>query len=685
MRFRRCGLATTGLALGGASWAGCGTLGGAGAKSPADGADVVAPPVHPFAAYDKPTGDPYLDRFVSLWNAIHDPKNGYFSPKGVPYHAVETMVSEAPDYGHETTSEAYSYWIWLEAMYGRVSHDWSYLTNAWANTEAYIIPGASDQPSVDSYDPAKPATFTPELEQPEQYPAALDTSVSVGSDPIAAELRSTYGSSKLYGMHWLVDVDDWYGYGRHGDGTTAPSYINTFQRGPHESVWETIPQPCWDDMHWGGPHGYLDLFVKGSDTGQWKYAAAPDADARAIEAVYWALRWADEQGAKATVVPVAQKAAMLGDSLRYAMFDKYFKPLGCASLGCPAGDGRAAAHYLLGWYYAWGGPVPPGAGWSWRIGSSWIHSGYQNPMAAYALAAVPEMRPRSPQGANDWNRSLGRQLEFYRWLQSAEGGIAGGAANSVGGSYAAHPAGAPTFYGMVFDPSPVYRDPPSNEWFGFQVWSMERVAELYYVTADKRAEALLSKWVAWVLKSSKLGDDGSYSIPSSLDWTGQPSSSRGPGAQADTANDALHVSVRDSGDDVGTAASLARALLFWAARSRDDASRNLAKELLDRMWAKHHDDKGVAAAEVHKEFTRFRDKVVVPPGWKGKMPDGDVIDASSTFLSIRSKYTRDPSWPKVDAYLKGGQPPSMTYHRFWAQAEIALANATYGWLFPERK
>jgi hypothetical protein len=305
-------------------------------------------------------------------------------------------------------------------------------------------------------------------------------------------------------------------------------------------------------------------------------------------------------------------------------------------------------------------------------------------MAAYALAMVPELRPKSAQGANDWNRSLVRQLELYRWLQASEGAIAGGATNSVGGAYGSRPAGTPTFYGMAFDPSPVYRDPPSNEWFGFQAWSMERVAEYYYVTADPRAEALLRKWVAWVLKSTQLTADGGYAIPGALVWSGQPSASVTAGARSDAPNGALHVSVRDTGDDVGTAASLAHALTFWAARARDDAARALAKELLDRIWEKHRDAKGVAAPEVHKEFTRFRDRVTVPAGWSGKMPDGDVVDARSTFLSIRSKYQHDPSWSKVDAYLRGGEPPSFTYHRFWAQAEVALANATYGWLFPHR-
>ena len=58
--------------------------------------------------YTKKTGNEYADRFIALWNDIHAAKNRYFSPEGVPYHAVETLLVEAPDYGHETTSEAFT-------------------------------------------------------------------------------------------------------------------------------------------------------------------------------------------------------------------------------------------------------------------------------------------------------------------------------------------------------------------------------------------------------------------------------------------------------------------------------------------------------------------------------------------------------------------------------------------------
>ncbi|WUJ83117.1 hypothetical protein OHS71_40130 [Streptomyces sp. NBC_00377] len=51
--------------------------------------------------------------------------------------------------------------------------------------------------------------------------------------------------------------------------------------------------------------------------------------------------------------------------------------------------------------------------------------------------------------------------------------------------------------------------------------------------------------------------------------------------------------------------------------------------------------------------------------------------AQSTFLSLRSFCKSDPAWSKIEAYLKGGAAPVFTYHRFWAQADIALAVGSY--------
>ncbi|MBR7084578.1 MAG: cellulose 1,4-beta-cellobiosidase, partial [Oscillospiraceae bacterium] len=57
----------------------------------------------------------YAERFLSLYDDVvtNGQQNGYLSSNdggagsfGIPYHAVEEVIIEAPDYGHETTSEA---------------------------------------------------------------------------------------------------------------------------------------------------------------------------------------------------------------------------------------------------------------------------------------------------------------------------------------------------------------------------------------------------------------------------------------------------------------------------------------------------------------------------------------------------------------------------------------------------
>jgi Glycosyl hydrolase family 48/Cellulose binding domain len=630
--------------------------------------------------------DPYTQKFLDQYNRIKNSANGYFSPQGIPYHSVETLMVEAPDHGHETTSEAFSYWIWLEATYGRVTGDWTGFNNAWATAEKSIIPSHTDQPSNDSYNPSSPATYAPEWPDPSKYPSALDSSVAVGADPIANELKAAYGTSDIYAMHWLMDVDNKYGYGNTPgkgteDGPTAagPSFINSYQRGSQESVWETIPQPCTDLFKYGGPNGYLDLFVKDSSYAkQWKYTNAPDADARAIQAAYWAYKWASDQGNAAAVSDSVAKAAKMGDYLRYAMFDKYFKRIGnCTSpTSCPAGTGRGSQHYMLGWYYAWGG-AEPGGGWAWRIGDGAAHHGYQNLLAAWALSTVPALTPKAATGQSDWSMSLGRQLEFITWLQSAEGAIAGGATNSWDGQYGTPPAGDSTFYGMAYDYEPVYHDPPSNNWFGMQAWGMERVAEYYYVTGDTKAKTVLDKWVAWVTPHITVGSGGSFQIPSTLNWSGQPDTwnPTSPGT-----NSGLHVSIVDFSSDVGVGAALVKALLYYASKSGSTSTATVAKNLLDAMAA-NADSKGITTPETRTDYSRFNDTVYVPSGWTGTMPNGDSIKTGSTFLSIRSWYKNDPDWPKVQAYLDGGAAPSMTYHRFWAQADIAMAFAVYGELF----
>jgi len=682
------------------------------------------PPYRPFGTN---SGNPYLDRFASLWNTIHDPSSGFFSVDGVPYHAVETLDVDAPpshlDYGHETTAETYSYYVWLEAMCGKLEGDWSYLEEAWSSLERNLVPHHADQPTAERYDAHHPAAFAPELDLPGAYPAVVDPKVTVGIDPLDQELRHTYGTADIYGMHAVLDVDNWFGFGNHADGVSKPSCVNVFGRGPEESGFETIPHPCWDELTVGGKSGYLDLFVRGADgvppTKQWTYTAAPDAAARAIQAAFWAKVWFDQGaeqqtaagiagatgeggartagdgpaadgGAAAVIARVVRKAARLGDYLRYALFDKHFKSQGCVTPECPAAtDERGGAHYLLGSSYAWGGAVGTvlAGGGSWRIGSSTAQGGHQNPLAAYALARVPDFKPASPTGAADWGVSLDRQIELLRWLQSSEGAIGGGATNGWAGRYGPYPSGMRTFYGLGYDEQPVHHDPPSNAWFGFQAWSMDRLAELYFVTGDERAKVILDRWVPWVLASVKLpGAD--YAVPSTLAWSGQPqldwsqkTQNFTPGDQA--YNFGLHVRIKSWSNDAALASATARALAYYAARCGDRKAQQLARELLDRMWARYRDPRGVATPELRVDYKRFNDRVGVPPGWIGKMPNGEIIDGASTFASLRSKLQQDPDWPKVAKLLRGAPAAKMITHRFWEQADIAIANGAYGMLFPQ--
>jgi hypothetical protein len=275
-----------------------------------------------------------------------------------------------------------------------------------------------------------------------------------------------------------------------------------------------------------------------------------------------------------------------------------------------------------------------------------------------------------------------------RWLQSKDGAIAGGATNSYKGRYEKPPAELPRFYGMAYDPSPVFGDPPSNDWFGFQLWAMQRIAELYYETGDENAELILDRWVAWAVGNTKLDKQGGYQIPSTLKWTGKPAQSWGEGDakrffKKDVSyNQTLRVEVVSTTDDVGTSAALVHTLTFYAAKKKDEAIAKLCSELLDRMWTRYRDELGVASPEVRKDYARFADRVHIPASYSGKMPNGDLVEPGATFKSLRTSYEDDPEWPKVKAYLDGGAAPEFRYHRFWAQAQLALAYGTHGWLFP---
>ena len=500
---------------------------------------------------------------------------------------------------------------------------------------------------------------------------------------------------------WIMDTDNRYGFGQCEDTTSTPSFINSYQRGPMESVWDTIPQPDCDLLKFGGPNGFLDLFNNGggSFASQYKYTDAPDADARMVQAAYIADTFAKAQGKESQIASTLADAAKLGDYLRYSMFDKYFKQITAAcsqdgSVACPAGTSKANEDtYLLSWYYAWGGSST--GAWSWRISGEAIHEGYQNPLAAWALSTDPDLIPLSPTAKSDWATSLTTQLNMFQWLQSSQGAIAGGVTNNWGGNYgdvSKPPAGDTTFDGMYYTPDPEYANPPSNQWFGYQTWPMERLAEYYYDTGSTQAQAILAKWVSWAESVTSFSTStGAICLPNTLTWSGQPSENYTSSATAPPANTSLSVSVSGCSEDVGISASLAKVYEYYAAKSGNTTAETDAQNIIDVIHKFYADSLGYSSPETRTDYSNFTsaynttnyEGVYIPSGWTGTYPGGiPLSSATNTFLSIRPWYIGDPEWSKVQAYLNGGSAPVFNYHRFWTEVEIATAFESFAQLFP---
>lgn len=223
-------------------------------------------------------------------------KNGYLSSQtngdsfGIPYHSVETLCIEAPDYGHETTSEAMSYIAWVAAMHDVLVKEGAIegsndMKKAWNTLEA-IIPGWSKAAgrsdirynTIWSQGRLKADTAY-EKDTPQEYPtqnAGVDA-----INPLFDVYKSAYSSDNgYYLMHWLADVDDWYGF---GGGNGKFTFINTFQRGEQESCFETVPHPCLEELKYGNNRdGIKGIFNGvGNVAPQYAFTNAPDAEDRA--------------------------------------------------------------------------------------------------------------------------------------------------------------------------------------------------------------------------------------------------------------------------------------------------------------------------------------------------------------------------------------------------------------------
>ncbi len=674
--------------------------------------------------------DIYSDRFIELYNCIKT--NGCLSPEGIPYHAREKRIVEATDYGHCSTSEGISFLIWLEAMHDYITGDptWQNFQKAWNICETYYIPPSSEQPNF-AYNASKPASVVDEHRNPASYPSSVDMNDPVGNDPIWSSVTSATGRQIPYLLHWYLDVDDWLGFGQAfnigitGTGGRRIVKTNTFQRGPNESTWETIHHPSFDkNPSWN--NFYVPLFVQ-SHSAQWRYTSAPDAEARIAQAMWWAEQWASEKGVN--ISQYTTKARNLGQWMRYCLFDKYFRRIGDAG---SAGNGYNSCHYLISWYIAWGGPVQS-EGWAFLIGCHSAHTGYQNPLGAYYW---------TQKNIPDWEKSLRTQLALAKWVQVPEGHKGAGAfGGGVSNDYPDDDVdytdtNAPTFNPSTYTDGqqpikythhPVYWDPGSNTWCGWQFWFSERLAQFYYILPSNSpylqdTYEILSKWMdLWAVPNFKVKLNGQWytadqlsvdqlrntdaiedvNIPVSFvywnwldpnDPENNPADAPGPrtsstrwqGWEGSGPGDPNYgAEVKSWGHDVGLMGAFVKCLIFYkqglqkhghTSKYPVDFYKYLAKTILDVMWKNFKDDLGISAPEIRTDYVRFTDTnistVYFPEGKQfpkiGNQTNVYISAGNHAFAETRPDY---------------GEPiPSdykFTYHRTWQQAAFALALGYY--------
>jgi len=701
----------------------------------------------------------YLDMFNSLYDDImvNGVQNGYMSKQnngakkfGIPYHAVETLVVEAPDYGHETTSEAMSYIVWMASMHDALAakglsvSSGSDMADAWKIMEA-LIPGwstASGRSDVkyetfwDQKEGLKADTAA-EGDQPSDYPTEQPNVPAI--NPMYDAYKAAYGSDKgYYLMNWLADVDDWYGFSKGTKGEGKFTFINTFQRGEEESCFETVPAPCLEELKWGmdspdtdNGNGIKAIF-NGKDKvpKQYSFTNAPDAEDRAIQAVIFANQNGVDCG------EISALAGKMGDQCRNDMFDKYYKEISKSTTIKSPSAGMKSKHYLMAWYTAWGGGMEASwgeYGWAWQIGCSHSHQFYQNPLAAWGLINDKNIAAgmKADDAKADYEESLKRQIEMYLWLQSREGPFAGGCTNSYKGRYEEYPSDLPTFYDMVYVAHPVYADPGSNHWIGNQVWSTQRLAELYYyvktgkdstgvkpagMSMEDALEALLERWIKWFEENTHFDytdEDGNhydYCIPSTLEW-GAPGHHTDSSCVPDTwdgkydpdGNQKLHATIAGYGQgDVGCVSSLCNTLIYYAAANNVDAKYAteegesvaekallLANRLLSAQYDIGRDDIGIAFEDHNGSLKRiFTEKVYIPDYYSGKMPDGSELAPNATFSSIRKSYEKDPMYQECKkVYESTGGTDEYFYklHRFWHAGDAIMSYGGMALFYPDVK
>ena len=226
------------------------------------------------------------------------PGQRLLQPEGIPYHSVETLIVEAPDYGHETTSEAYSL---LDLARGAVRPGHrglgavqQRLGRPWRSTSSRRT---ADQPTNSFYNPIEPGDVRARsTTSPSSTRRSSSSGVTVGTGPDRrrAEVHLRHRRHLRHALaRWTSTTTTASARARQVRGAARPTPARPTSTPSSAARRSRSGRPSRSrpatTFKYGGPNGYLDLFTKdASYAKQWKYTNAPDADARAVEAAYWA-------------------------------------------------------------------------------------------------------------------------------------------------------------------------------------------------------------------------------------------------------------------------------------------------------------------------------------------------------------------------------------------------------------
>ena len=296
----------------------------------------------------------------------------------------------------------------------------------------------------------------------------------------------------------------------------------------------------------------------------------------------------------------------MGDYLRYTLFDKYFKTIGCTSPRCPAGTGKDSAHYLLSWYYAWGGALDS----SRRLGLAHrlVARALRLPEPARGLGAVDRLGPDAEVGRPP--RPTGRPRSSVS-SSSTPGCRPPRAASPVVRPTAgtartrrrrpARPRS--TAWATPRRPSTTTRRRTSGS--ACRRGASSASPSCTTPPATRRPRRSSTSGSPGSSRTSRT-DGADWKVPSELTWTGKPDTwnKANPGS-----NSGLSVAVKSYGQDVGVAGDTARALLFYAAKSGDTASRTRPRRCSTRSGPPTRTTWASAPTETRGDFLRFDDDV----------------------------------------------------------------------------